>query len=272
MLRFRALLCALVLTVAYSSATSAQTLQLPAFDLSAAPAVFADEGIGQFRPRPVPNSLPHVGLGLKVGTLGVGFQVGTALASRVNVRGGANFFNYNDSISEHGVLYNGTLQLRSVEAKLDLFVVSGFRVTPGVLLYNNNGITATASATAGQSFTLGGVRYDSYSNDPLKGGASLTMNKFAPTLGIGFGNLLPRSFRHWSLSTDLGVVFQGSPQFGLSLSGSACVTGASGAICQPIAALPGASQNIESERLKIQNDLKPFKYYPEVSIMFGYKL
>jgi hypothetical protein len=36
--------------------------------------------------------------------------------------------------------------------------------------------------------------------------------------------------------------------------------------------LPNASQNIESERQKIQDDLKPFKYYPEVSIMFGWKL
>jgi len=269
MVRLRALLCALVLVVAYSGITSAQTQQAPAFDLNGGPAAAADEGVGQFRPRPVPTALPRLGVGLKVGTLGVGFQVGTALTDRVNVRGGANFFNYNNSITEHGVVYNGTLQLRSIEAKLDLAVVGGFRVTPGVLLYNDNGITATASASAGQSFTLGGTSYNSFAGDPLKGGAALTLNKFAPTLGVGFGNLLPRSFRHWSLSTDLGVVFQGSPQFGLSLGGSACVNGT---ICQPIMALPNASQNIETERQKIQDDLKPFKYYPEVSIMFGWKL
>lgn len=266
MVRLRALLCALVLVVAYSGTTSAQTQQAPAFDLNAAA---ADEGVGQFRPRPIPNPLPRLGVGIKVGTLGVGFQVGTALTDRVNVRGGANFFNYSNSITEHGVLYNGTLQLRSIEAKLDLAVIGGFRVTPGLLLYNNNGITATASANAGQSFTLGSTSYSSFANDPLKGGAALTLNKFAPTLGVGFGNLLPRSFRHWSLSTDLGVVFQGSPQFGLSLGGSACVNGT---ICQPIMSLPNASQNIETERQKIQDDMKPFKYYPEVSIMFGWKL
>jgi hypothetical protein len=262
-------LCALVLVVAYSGIASAQTQQAPAFDLNAAPAAAADEGVGQFRPRPVPNTLPRLGVGVKVGTLGIGFQVGTALTDRVNVRGGANFFNFNDSITEHGVVYNGTLQLRSVEAKLDLQVIGGFRVTPGVLLYNNNGITATASASPNTSFTLGGQSYASYQNDPLKGGAALTLDKFAPTLGVGFGNLLPRSFRHWSLSADFGVVFQGSPQLGLSLGGSACVNGT---ICQPIMSLPNASQNIESERQKIQDDLKPFKYYPEVSIMFGWKL
>jgi hypothetical protein len=269
MLRFRALSCALVLVVAYSNISSAQT-PAPAFDVNATAAASPDEGVGQFRPRSISNPLPRLGIGVKVGTLGIGFQVGTSLTDRINIRGGANFFNFNDSITEHGVLYNGTLKLRSVEAKLDLMVIGGFRVTPGLLLYNNNGFTATATATGQSGFTLGGVTYNNFSPDPLNGGASLTLNKFSPTLGIGFGNLLPRSFRHWSLSTDLGVVFQGSPQFGLALSGSACVNGS--AVCQPIMTLPGASQNIESERLKIQNDLKPFKYYPEVSFMFGWKL
>src|SRR5712675_1181747 len=74
-----------------------------------------NEGVAQFRPRPVSNSLPRFGVGVKVGTLGIGFQVGTALASRVNLRGGANFFKYNDSLTEDGVNYAGTLKLRSVE-------------------------------------------------------------------------------------------------------------------------------------------------------------
>jgi hypothetical protein len=270
MLRFRALSCASVLVVATSHAASAQTLQAPAADASAVQAAGSPEqGVGQFRPRPISNPLPRLGVGVKVGTLGVGFQVGTSLTERVNVRGGANFFNYSDSISEHGVVYNGTLKLRSIEAKLDLMVIGGFRVTPGVLLYNDNGITATASANGPQGFTLGGVRYDNFLGDPLRGGASLTLSKVAPTLGVGFGNLQPRSLRHWSLSTDLGVVFQGSPQFGLALGGTACVNGT---ICQPIMTLPNATQNIETERLQIQDDLKPFKYYPEVSIMFGWKL
>ena len=274
MLRFRAFLCASVLVVAYSHTTSAQTLKMlqsRAFDLGSAPIVTpaADEGVAQFRPRPLPNALPRLGVGMKVGTLGIGFQVGTALTSRINVRGGVNTFNYKDSLDEHGVTYNGALQLRSVEAKLDVFAVGGFRITPGVLLYNDNNITATTSASAGQSFTLNGVRYVSSTTDPLRGSAALTLNKFAPTLGIGFGNLLPRSARHWSLATDLGVVFQGSPQFALPFGGSACLNGT---ICSSIANLPGAAQDIESERLKLQNDLKPFKYYPEVSIMFGWKL
>ncbi|HXD75212.1 MAG TPA: hypothetical protein VN628_15795 [Vicinamibacterales bacterium] len=254
MRRFSAILCAAALVLASSVA-------------------FADDGdegtAGQFRPRPVSNGEPHFAVGIKAGSLGIGVQVGTALASRVNLRGGANFFNYNDSLNKDGALYKGTLQLRSVEAKLDLFAIGGFHITPGVLLYNDNNLTATLSVSPGQSFTLGGVQYFSSAANPINGTAALTLNKFAPTLGIGFGNLLPRSARHWSLSTDLGVVFQGSPQFALGVGGQACAQ--NGSNCLPIASVPGASANIESERVKIQDDLKPFKYYPEVSIMFGWK-
>ena len=127
----------------------------------------------------------------------------------------------------------------------------------------------TSASNSGQTFTLGGASYNSSVTDPIRGTAGLTMNKFAPTLGIGFGNLLPRSARHFSLSTDLGVAFTGTPQFALALGGSACAS--NGTNCQPINTIPGASTNIESERVKIANDVKNFKYYPELSIMFGYK-
>jgi hypothetical protein len=241
-----------------------------ALTLACSTIVFAedgDESAAQFRPRPVSNDLPRFGVGVKAGTLGIGVQVGTALASRVNLRGGANFFTYKDTLNEDGVAFNGTLQLRSVEAKLDLFVIGGFRVTPGLLLYNDNNVSALATVPTGTSVTLGGVRYTSNPADPLRGSAAITFSKFAPTIGIGFGNLLPRSARHWSLSTDLGIAFSGSPQFALGMTGSACV----GAVCQPVATTPSVSANVEAERVKIQNDLKDFKYYPELSVMFGWK-
>ena len=232
---------------------------------------FADDGdsstAGQFRPRPVGNSEPRLGVGVKVGTLGIGFQVGTGLGQRVNIRGGANFFTYKDSLTEDGVTYNGTLQLRSVEAKVDLFVIGGFRVTPGLLLYNDNNVSATASVPTGTGVTFNGVRYTSDANNPIRGTAGITFNKFAPTIGIGFGNLLPRSNRHWSLSTDLGIAFSGSPAFALGLTGSACQNN----VCQPIATTPAVAANVEAERAKIQNDISNFKYYPELSVMFGWK-
>ena len=251
MRRLAMILCATML-LAYSGAAIADD---------------GDEGIAQFRPRPISNPEPRFAVGIKAGTLGVGFQVGTALTQRVNLRGGANFFNYNDTLNKDGATYSGTLQLRSVEAKADLFIIGGFRFTPGVLLYNDNKITATALVPGGTGVTLGGTTYYSFANDPIRGTAGLTLNKFAPTLGIGFGNLLPRSARHWSLSTDLGVVFQGEPQFALGLTGTACAPTPT-ANCRPVSTIQAS---VDQERAKIQDDAKPFKYYPELSIMFGWK-
>jgi hypothetical protein len=233
-------LLAFVYAVASAGPAAAQAIQ-PAAENAAAPAAAfgttlasaaeGTGGAGQFRPRPVPNETPRVGIGVKAGTLGIGFNVGTALGSRINLRGGANFFEYQDSLTEDGINYKGTLQLRSVEAKLDVFLVGGFRVTPGFLLYDDNKISATAAVPGGQSFTLGGTRY-------------------------------------FSVSTDIGVVFQGSPQFALGLAGSSCTS--TFTICVPINTIPGTAANIQSEQQKISDDLKPFKYYPELSVTFGW--
>jgi len=255
MRRFSAILCAAALVFVSSVALAAE-----------------DDGgdsgsAAQFRPRPVSNSEPRLAVGVKAGTLGIGFQVGTGIGQRINVRGGANFFSYNDSLTKDGVTYNGTLQLRSVEAKLDLFVIGGFRVTPGLMLYNNNNVSATAAVPAGTSVSFNGVSYSSNAADPIRGTAAIAFSKFSPSLGIGFGNMLPRSNRHWSLSTDIGVVFSDSPAFALGLTGSACAAG----VCQPIATTPSISANVEAERAKIQSDIKNFKYYPDLSIMFGWK-
>jgi hypothetical protein len=156
-----------------------------------------------------------------------------------------------------------------LDAKLDLFLLGGFRVTPGVLLYDDNNLTATAAVAGSRSFTLGGVTYYSDPRSPVTGTAALTLNKVAPTLGIGFGNLVPTGNRHFNVTFDLGVVFQGSPQFALGLAGNACFPTPS--LCAPVNLVPGLQQNVISEQNKVANDLKPFKYYPEMTFGIGWK-
>ena len=215
------------------------------------------------------SGLPRFGIGVTVGTMGIGVKAGVALTNRINVRGGFNTFSYTGTFSKDGADYSATLQLQSVDAKDDLILLGPFRVTPGVLLYNNNNVDATASVAGGRTFTLGSTQYFSSFGDPVKGTATLALNKVAPTLAIGFGNMLPRR-GHFSVLVDIGVVYQGSPDFRLALSGAGClINGATN--CFPVNSVPGLAANIINEQNKISNDLKPFKYYPEVSIGFGWK-
>ncbi len=252
---FAALLCTLSAGVSFAQ-TGILTSPVPAAATAAQGAVVRS------------SNGPGLAIGATVGTLGIGVQAGTALTDRINVRGGFNLFSYNDTFTKDGVNYNATLNLQSINAKVDLFLIGGFRITPGVLLYNNNHLDANASVVAGRAFTLGGVTYFSSPNDPVKGTSTLTLNKVAPTIAIGFGDMLPRN-RHFSLIVDLGAAYQGTPNFKLGLTGSACFGGNTN--CAPVNSVPGLPANVINEQNKINNDLKPFKYYPDITIGVGYK-
>ena len=78
--------------------------------------------------------------------------------------------------------------------------------SPGALLYNDNQITGGASVPAGKTFTLNGTTYTSSATNPVTGNGSVTMNKEAPKLTVGWGNLLPRNGRHFTVRWNSGLL------------------------------------------------------------------
>jgi len=216
------------------------------------------------------QGLPRFGIQVTAGTPGVGVQVATAVTRRSNVRLGVNYFSYGASINKDNIAYNGTLRLESAEVLYDQYLGAGFHISPGVMIYDGNQATGSASVSGGQTFTLNNVSYYSANAGPVTGTASITARKVAPEILIGFGNLLPRSTRHFTVNLDLGIVFQGSPNATLNLTGSTCpgdpVNG-----CLPISANTTVQSNILSEQTKINNSLVPFKFYPVLRLGFGYK-
>jgi hypothetical protein len=206
------------------------------------------------------------GLAVGVSTLGAAIQAATALTEHSNLRGGFNYFKYSAGFNKDGVAYNGTLKLQSAELLYDQYIGCCFHVSPGVVLYDGNQGTATASVPGGQSFTLGGVTYYSDSANPVNGTGTITAKKVAPEILMGFGNLLPRSARHFTVSFEFGAIYQGSPNAQLKLYGSTCIT--PGKSCQSISSNPS---NIQSEQTKINTSLSVFKYYPVVRLSLGYK-
>jgi len=210
-----------------------------------------------------------VGVGVKVSTLGIGGEAALPLAHRANVRVGFNFFNYSHSFDKDGVTYKGTLNLRSAQATYDFFPAGEFHVSPGVLLYNGNSLTANASVPGGQSFTLSNTTYVSDGADPIGGTGKLTTYKAAPLLLIGFGNLVPRSSRRFTASFEIGAAYQGPPRIALNLTGSACDS--TGLNCRSIASDPTIQSNIQAEQSKLEKKASPFRFYPVISFGFGFK-
>jgi len=215
--------------------------------------------------------LPKFGLALTAGSLGVGVEGATAVARHTNIRFGFNYFSLglSGTDSKDNLTYDATLRLASAEALVDEQIAGPVHISAGALVYDGFRGTGNIHVPGGQTLTLNHVMYFSSMTDPVTGTAQIGARKIAPEVLIGFGNLLPRSARHFSANVDLGVAFQGSPNAKLNLTGSTCLTASTG--CLPISASPAVQANVVAEQSTINSDLKPFQFYPVIRVSFGYK-
>lgn len=209
-----------------------------------------------------------IGVGVKVSTLGIGGEVAVAVSHRTNIRVGFNAFSYGHTFDKDGATYKGNLNLRSAQATWDLFPVRWFHVSPGVLLYNGNQVTANVSVPGGQTFTLSNTSYISDAADPINGTGKLSVYKTAPMVLFGIGNLVPRG-GHFSTTFEVGAAYQGPPRVALNLAGSACDS--TGVFCRPIGTDPTIQSNVVAEQAKLNKSASPYKFYPVLSFGFGYR-
>jgi hypothetical protein len=212
-----------------------------------------------------------VGVAVSAGTLGVGGQAAMPLSQRTNLRVEGNFFSYNGATyTNDGINYTGTLKLRSIEALLDWFPFGGsFRVSPGVQLYSGPSAAANLAVPSGQSFTLNHTSYVSSTSVPVTGNAALTTRAASPMFTFGWGNIAPRH-GHISVPLELGFVYQGAPKVSMALAGKACDF--SGLNCRDAATDAGIQSNLAAQQKIVSDDIgQYFRFYPVISIGFGYK-
>ncbi len=217
--------------------------------------------------------------------MGINMQAAVIANRYLNIRGTGNYFTYsvnnatiNDQNGSTGISVSGKLNLASAGVSLDLypFPNHGFRLSPGAVVYNQNRISATGIAPAGQSFTLSGQRYYSDSLNPINATAALGFNarQKAFSMTTGWGNLISRRGGHWSLPFELGAVFTGVPTLNMTLAGNACLTQADAAINGPTCVNAGTNATIQSnlaaQIAKYKSDLNPFQVYPIISVGVGY--
>lgn len=220
---------------------------------------------------------PFSGLGadVKVGLAGIGFDVATPLApSHLNLRGGATFFSYNlNETTSDNLIVAGTLKLQNSGIMLDWFPWAGrFRISGGVTVYNNKGLTGSISVPSGSSFTLGNDKY--YASGPVTGTGTFKLGgNSGGRVSFGTGNLLPKKGR-FTFQSELGIEFVSAPTVALAFSGNVC-TSAQGANCESptsISSNTTVQSDVASEQSKLQNDVNFVRFYPIVSIGFGVKL
>lgn len=221
----------------------------------------------------------RVALGGGISLMGINMQVATNIDRYLNVRGTGNFFDYtvnNIKVSDFSV--NGKVNFAAGGVALDYypFPTHGFRLSPGVLFYNQNQITAAGVGTAGSSISVNSTKYYSETANPITMNAALNLNtrKQAATLTTGWGNMISRMGGHWAFPFEFGAAFTGVPGISLGLSGYGCTSQAdaatSGPSCVNLATNSTAQSNISAQVAKWQSDLNALQVYPIVSFGVTY--
>ena len=213
-----------------------------------------------------------VGVGVKIGLGGIGFDVAVPLVSRLNVRGGAGFFSYtyNGTIDSESVSAN--LKLNNAEVMLDLFPFNGsFRLSAGTTVYNITGLSGTGTVTGGSKITVGNTSYTSNPANPVSVGVTAGFGgKAVPRFTLGWGNMVARN-HHVRFETELGVEVIGTPTTAWTYGGSACMNPSNGTTCTSGYG-PIASSDIAAQTADLQNDLTNLKVFPILSFGLSYKI
>ena len=206
-------------------------------------------------------------LAVNFGSGGIGVDLATPLAQHFNLRVGGSFFSYSASFNSDGIVIDGDLKFRSGRASLDYYPFhGGFRISPGVTFYNGNNLNATTLVPRGQPFSLGDTNYYSSTTDPVHGTASFYLGKHvAPSITVGFGNMIPRSGRHVSFPFEIGFQYIDAPTITITLQGTACMYANIPASCSPVATDPQTQANLQQEEANINSDIKPLRFYPIIS-------
>jgi hypothetical protein len=234
----------------------------------AAVVVILASGIGTANAQTSEHS--HVGIGVKGGSEGLGVDVAVPVAPRVNIRVGASTFSLSHDFDSDGINIAATLKLSGVDAHVDLFPFGGgFHLSPGFTLHNGTKVTGLATVAGGKSFDLGDESLISNPANPVTGNANVSFKSTAPSLLLGWGNLVPRGSRRWSIQVESGILLSKQPTFGLTLGGSACLP--NGTNCRNIATDPQLQVDLNKQIAKVNKDLEPLKILPVFSIGFGYK-
>jgi hypothetical protein len=231
---------------------------------------------------PAPRPFSKVAFGTGISPLGIQLSMTTNLNPHLNLRSSGNLFNYSTNFTASGIGANASLAMKSAGTALDIYPFhKGFRVSPGLLFYNGNQVTANASVPGGTSFTLNDQTYYSASTNsatgatPGNGNAFLNMHTTNPafTITTGWGNTIPRK-GHWSFPFEVGVALTGAPSLKVNLGGWACYDQGQ-TLCTDITSKTDPialeiQQNLSAQVAKWAKDIEPLKTYPIASFGVAY--
>lgn len=196
------------------------------------------------------NALADFGVGFKAGTLGLGIEGRYKPLPNIDIRVGANAYDYEDTDTRAGVAYDSTLNLETFYATANLsFPLSPLRLTAG-LFSNGNEVNLTSVDSA--TFEIGGNTYTAADVGTLS--STTSFGSTSPYVGIGYDFEL---FGKVGLNLDLGLLWQGEPEVSLIADGL-------------LANDPGFQSALAAERQQLEDDISDYKAWPVITLGFVY--
>ena len=188
----------------------------------------------------------QVGVGIRLGTLGLGADVAFAVSPNIQLRGGGAIQPVNPTFTISDIEYAVNLPGRFINVGFDFFPTGyDFRIGGGVL-YKPDDISIGGEFAG--TVDIGGRSYSGSVIGTLSG--TVTSKSVAPYAMIGFGKHASSGI---GLFLDLGAAFVGEQTLTLTASG-------------PIAIITQFWTDLERQRVDTQESLNKFKVYPMVSL------
>lgn len=198
-----------------------------------------------------------VGVGLRGGTLGYGVDFDVGLTEKLTGRLGYNFLNYDETVDDTDVRYEGTLKISSFSALLDWHPSGGgFRLSLGAVTSGPK-VEVVGTPTSG-TYEIGDHVYTASQVGDLRGEVKIG-NSVAPYVGLGYGNAAGEKHRVTFLF-DLGAIYGGNPQVSLT---ARCGSGISPTLCAQL------QSDLQTEINDMENDAGSLKWYPVVNFGIG---
>ena len=192
------------------------------------------------------NAEDNLWFGVKAGTLGLGVEATWRPIDWVDLRLGANLYDFSDSGTEAGVGYNSDFNLETYYLTGNLrFPLSPFRLTVGAFQNSNQVDLVSTDAT---SFNIGGTTFTPADVGTLT--STTTFSSTSPYVGLGFDFELVNRL---GMTLDIGVLWQGDPDVTLTADGL-------------LSADPTFLSLLETERQELASEMDDLKAYPVISL------
>ncbi len=190
------------------------------------------------------------GVGIKASTLGLGLEASWKPLRYLELRIGANAFDFSNDGDVAGINYEQELSLQSFYGTANIhFTDSPMRITAG-FYSNGNELLLINNQMLDQE--IGGVIYPGAGIGTLV--STTTFVSSAPYFGIGYDFTIKGKI---GMNVDFGVIWQGDPEVTLTADGA-------------LSGNPGFQAALEAERQEIEEDLSDFKAMPVLQIGFVY--